>query len=160
MTFTERHDSTDYNVIYEWIQEQSEKYDILEIAYDPYNASMLATMLADDFEMYEVLQRTSHMNEPSKEFERLMNTQRLKHDGNPVLRWNVSCCEIKIDHGGNICPVKPEFLEGANAGAKKIDGVAAAVMAVGRSMLSDEVGGSGYEHKNSDQIYNEMFGLN
>jgi phage terminase large subunit-like protein len=57
----------------------------------------------------------------------------LVHDGHPVLRWNVDCCSVQCDAADNIKPVKPE----RNRSSKRIDGVVAMAMAVGRAIAAE-----------------------
>lgn len=62
---------------------------------------------------------------PTKEFERLLLDNRLTHDGNEVLTWNAENVVVEMDAAGNIKPTK------AKSG-DKIDGIVAAIMAVGK----------------------------
>ena len=127
-------DSIDYAHIRKRINEIGAQFKIHEIAFDPWNATQLATELAeqDGFSMIQMRQGTFTMNEPSKEFERLVMTKKLKHGGNPVLRWMVSNVSIKPDEAGNIKPDKKKS-------GDKIDGVVAAIMAIGRGMLNKTI---------------------
>jgi len=125
-------DVTDYDFIERRIVELAAKYAVRDIAYDPWNATHVATHLKDHhgIEMVEFRQGMVSMNEPSKEFERLVQNKGIAHDGNPVSRWHVSNVAVKTDEGGNIKPVKPKHGE-----RKKIDFVVTAIMALGRAML-------------------------
>jgi phage terminase large subunit-like protein len=82
--------------------------------------------------MVEVRQGYGSLSGPSKLWEALIKSRRLFHDGNPVMAWNNSCCEIATDPAGNIKPVKPG---GDSRGRKRIDGIAAAVTALSRLMV-------------------------
>lgn len=64
------------------------------------------------------------MSQPSKEFETLVFQNRLHHNGDEVLRWNVSNVVVSRDPAGNIKPDKAKSSE-------KIDGVVSSVMALG-----------------------------
>lgn len=123
----------DYRYIRRRVTELCKLYDIQEIAFDPYNATQLATQLLeeDGLTMIQFRQGFISMNEPSKEFERRVLQGNIKHGGHPVLRWQASNVMVTTDTAGCIKPVKPEHKD-----AKKIDGIVAAVMAVGRTMLS------------------------
>ena len=61
------------------------------------------------------------------EFERLLVSDELRHDGNPVMNWNVSNAVIDTDPAGNR-KVTKERATG------RVDGVVAAVMAAGRAL--------------------------
>jgi phage terminase large subunit-like protein len=80
------------------------------------------------------------MNEPCKEFERLILSGSINHGGNPVMRWMVGNVAIKTDPSGNIRPVKPD-----NKSAKKIDGVVTNVMAIAGNMFQKVEEASIYE---------------
>lgn len=71
------------------------------------------------------------MSFPSKAFEGLALEGKLFHGGDEVLRWMMSNVFIKLDPSGNIKPDK------SKAG-DKIDGVIAAIMAVGEMLTFEE----------------------
>ncbi len=123
----------DYRHIREQIKELGERFQIVEIGFDPWNASMIAQQLAeeDGFSMVQVRQGTLTMNEPSKELERLVMTGKLNHGGNPVLRWMASNVAVKTDASDNIRPDKQRSTE-------KIDGIVAAIVGLARAMLRTE----------------------
>jgi phage terminase large subunit-like protein len=91
----------------------------------------MAKQLADDdgMKMMEFRQGYKSMNEPSKEFEKLVIQRRLAHLGNPVLRWMASNVQVAEDPAGNIKPTKAQ-----KDSPRKIDGIVGLVMAVGLSM--------------------------
>lgn len=111
-----------------------------DLGYDPAFATDIANRLRDKAGMktIEVLQNYKHLSEPSQVFEALVKTGRWRHDGHPVLRWNVENVAIKKDDAGRIRPVKPR-----RAG-KKIDGVSASLMALSRLMVQPEPETDGY----------------
>jgi len=125
--------SIDFRQIRHRINELSKDYKIQEIAYDPYNATNLASELGaeDGFTMVEFRQGFLSMNEPTKNFLRLLADGKLSHGGHPVLRWMASNCSAKIDASGNIKPDK-------SASNEKIDGIVAAIMGIGRAMVGSE----------------------
>lgn len=130
----------DYDFIRAEINELGAAYSVQEIAYDPWAAQQLATQLGetDGFTMVAMRQGYASLSEPSKEFERLVVSGRLRHGGNPVLRWMASNVAKSEDPAGNIKPDKGKSRE-------KIDGIAAAIMAIGRASLSAEKPASAYE---------------
>ena len=81
------------------------------------------------------------MNEPSKEFERLILAKLMRHGGHPIFRWMASNVAIKEDSAGNIKPIKPD-----RKAPFKVDGIIMAVMAIGRMMIS-RPRGSMYEER-------------
>lgn len=67
------------------------------------------------------------MASPMKEFERRLVAKKLRHGGNPVLRFMVDHFAVSQDPAGNLKPNKAES-------QSKIDGVVALVMALDRAM--------------------------
>ena len=106
--------------------------EIVEVGHDRWGATKLVTELMDDgFEMVGVEQGYASMSGPSKELERVIVGRRLRHDGNPVMRWMVGNVVIETDPAGNIKPSKSKSTE-------RIDGVPTLVMALGRAMAPRE----------------------
>ena len=106
-------------------------YDIREVAYDRWQADNVAVYslkAMDGVPCMEHGQGYGGMSPASKEFHKRIMDKTLHHDGNPVLRWMVRHCVIDIDPAENI---KPNKLKSRH----KIDGIVAAVMAVGRAAL-------------------------
>lgn len=132
----------DYDFIRADLNRLAEEYDIREVGFDPWNAQQLATQLqeGDGFTMVAMRQGYATMSEPSKEFERLVVSGKLRHGGNPVLRWMASNVAKTEDAAGNIKPDKEKSRE-------KIDGVVAVIMAVGRASLAVGGKGSVYESR-------------
>ena len=130
-------DVVDYDFIKAQIAADKDRFDIQEIAYDPWNATQIAIQLQEQgLMMVEFGQGYKSMSEPAKEVEKLVISRALAHGGNPVLRWMVGNCMIERDPAGNIKPSKAKS-------AEKIDGVVTLVMALGRGILQEQ--GSVYE---------------
>jgi phage terminase large subunit-like protein len=132
---------TDYDVIRDDILALAERYDIRELAIDRWNSSQLQTQLAaSGMEIVPFGQGFASMSAPTKEVERLVLARELRHDGHPVLRWNMSNVMIETDAAANAKPSKKKSSE-------KIDGAVSLVMALGRAMVRPEDTGSVYEHR-------------
>lgn len=101
-------------------------YDVRHLAYDPWRAGELTSNMKDQdgLPMVEHRQGYISMSPPCKEFERLVLDRKLRHNGNPLLRWNVANAAIDTDPAGNIKPNK-------NKANGRIDGMVATIMAVG-----------------------------
>ena len=80
-----------------------------------------------------VPQTVTKLNAPSKELERLLGLRRLRHGGNPVLRWMADNVQATADGSGNIKPDRAKSKE-------KIDGIAALVDALAVAMDRPEAG--------------------
>ena len=129
----------DYEIIRSKINELSTKYHIKEIAIDRWNATQLATQLTGDgFEMIGFGQGYASMSAPTKELERRILAQEVNHAGNEVLRWMANNVSIKQDEAGNMKPDKSK----SNG---RIDGIVAALIALGRIMQNDDERGSVYD---------------
>ena len=77
-----------YDFIEKFIMYLSEKYHILEIAVDRWNATqMIQNLEGEGFTIVPFGQGFSSMSAPTKEFYRLLMEGRIIHGGNPVLRW-------------------------------------------------------------------------
>ena len=77
-----------YDFIEKFIMDLSEKYHILEIAVDRWNATqMIQNLEGEGFTIVPFGQGFSSMSAPTKEFYRLLMEGRIIHGGNPVLRW-------------------------------------------------------------------------
>ena len=123
---------TDYDYIIRDIAELSEIYDIIAIAYDPWNSSTIVPKLVEQgANMQPFTQTISNYAMPTKEFERIVGLGIVDHYDNPVARWMLSNVVIREDVNGNRRPDKKKSSE-------KIDGIVAAIMALGQSM-SDRV---------------------
>ena len=114
------------------------KYDIRGIGADKWALEYLRQELeAEGCPDIDEYQMTLHeMSEPAKAFEASIADRTLQHDQNPVMRWMVGNVSIYIDANENIRPDKKHSTE-------KIDGISAAVVAIGRSMIDE--GGSVYD---------------
>jgi len=124
-----RGETIDYGAIRRHLTRLREIYDIQELAYDPWNATQFAGELEDDgFTMVEMRQGFATLNEPSKEFERLVYDHSWRHGGHPVLRWMVGNAAKREDPAGNIKPDK-------KASGDRIDGVITTIMATGRAAV-------------------------
>jgi phage terminase large subunit-like protein len=126
---------TDWRYVTERIKQIADKYSIAEIAFDRYGARDTVGDLMDaGLTPVEFAQGPLSFNAPCRRLEELVLSRRIVHNGNPVLRWNIDCCTVKADANANIRPVKPDHLKSS----KRIDGVVALVMALGRAMQQQD----------------------
>jgi hypothetical protein len=61
--------------------------------------------------------------------------------GHPVQRWMADCTTVKTDINRNVRPVKPNRLKSS----KRINGIVAAIMGMGRAMVDEKPEPSVYE---------------
>jgi len=123
----------DYEFIQKDVINASKIYDLREVAYDPWNATETAVKLDNEHGITMVEHRQGYvsMSEPTKKFHALILQEALAHGGHKVLEWNADNLEVKIDVSENVRPVK------ANV-KKRIDGVVATIMALGRALQTFE----------------------
>lgn len=122
----------EFEVIKEDLREFAGRFDVRQVAFDPWQATQLAQeMMAEGLTMVEVRQTVQNISEPMKELEALVLQKKLAHGACPVLTWMASNVVAKLDHKDNIYPNKerPE---------NKIDGVVALIMALSRAIAGDE----------------------
>jgi len=114
----------DYDTVREAIHDLAETYEIVSIAYDRWGATQLVTQLTNDGANCVPLgQGFSSMSAPSKELDKLIVGQAIRHGGHPVLRWMAGNVAIEQDAAGNVKPSKKKSTE-------KIDGIVALIMAL------------------------------
>lgn len=130
-----------YDFIEKFIMYLSEKYHILEIAVDRWNATqMIQNLEGEGFTIVPFGQGFSSMSAPTKEFYRLLMDGRIIHGGNPVLRWMAGNVVIDTDPAGNIKVTKAKSKE-------KIDGIVAAIMVLDRCIRQEGQSGSVYDER-------------
>jgi phage terminase large subunit-like protein len=117
----------DYEAVRAKLHDWAGRFDLKEIAYDPWNATDLVSRLTetDGFTCVPIRQGYASLSGPTKALEKAVMGKELRHDGHPVLRWNMSNAAVEQDPTGNIKVSKKVSTE-------RIDGVAALVNAKGR----------------------------
>jgi phage terminase large subunit-like protein len=122
----------DFNVIKDEILELCNMFEVVELAYDPFQATMLITELMEEgVPVVEMRPTVLNFSEPMKELDSLIRSGRIQHNGDPVFTWMLSNVTAKLDRKDNVYPNKerPE---------NKIDGPVALIMAVGRAMQKED----------------------
>lgn len=123
----------DYAFVKKRIVEASEKFDLKELAYDPYYATAFTQTLQEEHGIVRVEFRQGMRSyaEPTAEYERLVGRGEMHHNGHPILSWQAGHCMVKSDENNNIRPVKRQ-----HGDYRTIDGIVTGVMALGRAMLA------------------------
>ena len=114
---------TDLSAIEQTLLRDMEHYEVLAVAFDPWQATQLAQdLMAEGAPMVELRPTVQNFSEPMKQVQAMVYEERLHSDGNPVLEWMASNVVAHMDAKENIYPRKeqPEF---------KIDGMVALIMA-------------------------------
>jgi len=117
----------DYDYIRQTLKDWAAEFAVREVAFDPWNATDLVTKLQeqDGFTCVPMRQGFVSLSAPTKALEKAVLGRTLRHDGHPVLRWNVSNVSVETDATGNLKPSKKVSTE-------RIDGVVALIMAIDR----------------------------
>lgn len=122
----------DYDTIRKRINDLQEVFDIKEVAVRQLNTTQLMTQLmGDGFEVVPVNRGFPGMSAATKEVERLLTARKLRHGGQPVLRWMASNIAIRQDADGEKRPDRE------NSGGS-IVGLEALIIAVARAMVQPE----------------------
>ncbi|MEL7167518.1 MAG: terminase TerL endonuclease subunit [Pseudomonadota bacterium] len=112
----------------EWLRGQ---FDIQEVAFDPWGMKDMASKLDEKrFPMVEHRQGYVSISNPMKRVEELVVNNRIRHGGNPVLKWQVGNVHRDEDASENIKPNKKKS-------TGRIDAAVAMIMAVGRAMADE-----------------------
>ncbi len=130
----------DYEAIRRVLQAWAVEFSLQMIAYDPWNATDLVERLKqqDGLVCVPMRQGFASLSAPTKALEQAVLGKKLRHDGHPVLRWNVSNVAVEADPTGNIKPSK-------TASTERIDGVVALVMALDLMNRQAQVVAPSYE---------------
>jgi phage terminase large subunit-like protein len=124
-------DVVDLILVTQEAKDAVKKYGAAEIAYDPWNTEQLSQEVAADTKAVPVAirQNVAMLSAPTKELDVLITAERIHHDGNPVLSWNVGNVNGREDANENVFPQKQAGRE-----EKKIDGAIALIMCIARLM--------------------------
>jgi phage terminase large subunit-like protein len=139
LNVTTTYQHTDYDEIEADIVDMSKRHRIVQLGFDPWGATQVATHLANQgIPVVQVGQTVQHLSEPMKWLQALIADGRIHHNGDPVLAWALANVTAQEDRNGNVFPRKerPE---------RKIDPAVALIMALGRAFTAEEPRGSVYE---------------
>lgn len=132
---------TDFGTIEEELRDDAERFTVVSMGYDPWQATYLATRLAGEgLPVKEYRNTVQNMSEPMKQLEMLVKSGKLRHDGNPMMTWMISNVVAHIDAKENIFPRKEQP-------QNKIDGPVAAIMALGEIITTEQESGSVYDER-------------
>lgn len=132
---------TDYEYIEEDLEEIKSQVQIIDLSYDPFQATQFSTrMMAKGFPVVEYAHTVKTMSEPMKELDAAIRAGRVRHDGNPISLSCVANLVAKEDAKENVYPRK-------NRPEQRIDGTVAKIMTIGRDIAFVEEAGSVYEER-------------
>lgn len=103
---------------------------VSDVAYDPYNGQQISEEIAQEgIVIASMAQNCSMFHEPINDFMQAMNDGRLRHDGNPLLRWCIGNAVLIRDR-------QDRWMFDKRDSPEKIDPVVAMVMAYRRAMVA------------------------
>lgn len=126
--------TVDYGAIERRLHElvEVDGFDVVAIGIDPWNARGLTTKLqGDELPAVEVAQTMANLSGAAKELERLVLAGRLRHGGQPILRWCINNTAVDTDSNGDLKPSKKRSRE-------RIDGTSALVTALALAHVARE----------------------
>ena len=122
--------TVDHSAIRRKILDLALLYDIEELAFDRWNASMLISQLIEDgLTCVPVGQGAGSLNAPSRELERVVTAGLLRHGDQPVLRWCAANAVVEMNPAGEIRPAKNKCTE-------RIDLLSATLMGISRHVYN------------------------
>jgi phage terminase large subunit-like protein len=125
----------DYAYILDDIRRFYLELKIQRIGFDKWNAnSLINTLMEEGIEVSSFSQAIGVISTPTKEFEKLIYQGKIIHDGCPVLSWMLASSVIYRDANENIKVHKGQ----SHANGRRVDGIVAAIMALGESMSLPE----------------------
>jgi phage terminase large subunit-like protein len=129
-------DVTDYEQVRKELAEWLVGFEVAEFCFDPWMAEEFSQKLSDEtgIERVKFSQTIVNYAAPSAEFERLVIGGLIRHNGDPLLAWQVGNLRWRIDPAGNRRPDKAKE-------RSKIDAVQTLIMSLGRAMVANEDAG-------------------
>lgn len=102
-------------------------FNVQQVIYDPTYAEQLTQEFVEEYgvERLEFRQGMLSFAGPTADFEAMTLSRKLRHNGHPIMRWQIGHAKVRTDVNSNIRPVKPKDKNDH----RKIDGVVASIMA-------------------------------
>lgn len=114
-------DYVDYSYVLEWFKKMSQKYNILQINYDPAKALRLNKELEfEGFQTEVVRQGFFTLGGPMQNFKELMLAGNVIFNESSMFKWYINNVRLRKDRNDNWLPTK-------SSRSRKIDGFAAAL---------------------------------
>lgn len=155
LKLTARLPVVDYDEVAADIGQFIRQWGIEEVCIDKWNESRIAHLLRDSLRAQEIQcgisvisAGTMNMSKATKEFERLILADKLRHTNHPVMNWCFQNCRVVTDHHGNQFVSKKESPD-------KIDGVYAGLVALAvdiDNQVKELKKKSRYENPNADVL--------
>lgn len=103
-------DVIDYDTIFEQIDEDAQRFEVVQMGYDPWRAvQIVQDLMKAGMDCVPVRQGYMTMSPTMGELMRMVRKRSLNTGGHPVARWNADAIEVTSDPAGNIKPLKPKY---------------------------------------------------
>lgn len=120
----------DYEAIEADLELLKSEFEIVNVAYDPFQATQFATRMMDrGFPMIEFGATVKNFSEPMKTLHAWIISKQVQFEFDPVLMWMFGNVVARVDAKDNIFPRKDND-------ESKIDGPVALIMCVGRYLVN------------------------
>lgn len=134
--------AVDYSLVLQKIVDLCSVYHVTEVVYDKWCASMLVNSLVEQGIACRGLKQDAASLDPAvREFEKALEDGRLRHDGNPVLRWCTSNVAVEANSTGELRTTKRRSRERIDLTVACLLAVAGHLEERGRSLRAVEVPG-------------------
>ncbi len=130
----------DYDHIEDEIFKVAAHFELRRLHFDRWGSKQILQHIQNELgydKVYEMGQGFASMSPPLKELERLILQRRVRHGGNPLLRYSIKSLAVRSDPAGNVKPDREKS-------TGRIDPFVAGVMAVD-AWSRDPAGMSAYE---------------
>lgn len=125
----------DQEVIEDYLIWLCENFKVIDIAFDAWNADyMMTRLMKKNVDVVKFPFNTKFISGPMKTIEAEVLAGKYWHDGNPVMDWMVGNVAANVNDHGETYPKKAR----KNDPTCKIDGIAVAIMSMGRWQVQDE----------------------
>lgn len=123
----------------------AQQFDILAMAFDPWNAEDTTLRMETETGVPRIAfgQSIKNFAAPTDEFERRVLNRTIRHNGHPVMAWQVGNAVISTDPNNNKRPKKAKPND-----PRKVDGVVAGIMSL--ALYLQNVGNSGSYYDDHD----------
>jgi len=122
----------DYKVLEDIVISEYSKHAMKWVEYDSkFSEQLVQNLMEENIKLSPFSQTLMNYSNPTKQLERLLYGGKIRHGGNPVLKWMLAGCMAISDTNENIRISKKHS-------TRRIDGIIATIMALGGSLTPDE----------------------
>lgn len=127
-------DVIDWREIRKRLEWGARMFDLKELCFDQHNSTQISIPMREEGYMCIDIPQAFGKTEANKKFLEIVQAEKLRHGGHPVLRFNASCL-TSVERDGKLKFVKPERQKDSS----RIDGVDATTDALFRGMIEQPV---------------------